>query len=124
MLNLRVPVTINALGERLLNLLKVSEADNELMIGKNAGAIEPVVNTLSLSEARTLFRWRLQDRLYRSEALVRTRLKLVLARFCMVCFLLEICALRLVTQLSIRPEGFPVIEPRSITSVFTTSHCP
>lgn len=84
MLYLRIPATVNALGERLLNLLGPSDADNESMIGQNAGAAEPVVNALSLQEARSLFRGRLQNKLYRSEALVRTRLKLVLARFCMV----------------------------------------
>jgi hypothetical protein len=89
MLYLRTPATVDALGERLLNLLGVSEADTESMIGKSAGAIEPVVDELSLQEARSLFRGRLQDKLYGSEALTRARLKLVLARFCMVRCLLE-----------------------------------
>ena len=84
MFYLRNPATVNALGERLLSFLGVSEADKESMVGKDAGAIEPVVGTLSLQKARSLFRWRLQDKLYHSGALGRTRLKLVLARFCEV----------------------------------------
>lgn len=87
MLYLRIPATVDALGERLLNLLGVSEADTESMVGKSACAIEPVVDALSPQEAKSLFRRRLQDKLYRSEALTRARIKLVLARFCMVrCF--------------------------------------
>lgn len=84
MLHLRFASTIEALSGRLVGLLEPSETDTELMVGKDAGVIELVDDPISLPVARKLFRQRLQDKLYRSEALVRIRLKYVLARFCMV----------------------------------------
>lgn len=87
LLDLRAPATIVALSGRLVGLLELSEADAEILLGEKTGMSDKIVESLSLSEARVIFRRRLQDRLYRSEPLVRSRMKLVLARFCAVSFL-------------------------------------
>lgn len=95
LLHLRVPSAIEALSGRLIGLLECSEADAEVLVGRKASASDLEDDPLSLSDARALFRRRLQDELYRSEPLVRSRVKLVLARFCAVSLIhlgLPFCA--------------------------------
>lgn len=91
LLHLRVPSTIEALGGRLLGILQTTSVDRESLLGKSAWSlgedegmdVDEDVDA-DLGVAKEVFRRRLEERFHRFEALMRTKLKLVLARFCMV----------------------------------------
>lgn len=91
LLHLRVPSTIEALGGRLLGLLQTTSVDRESLLGKSAWLVDDDEG-MDVDEdegadsgvSKEVFRRRLEERFHRSEALMRTRLKVVLSRFCMV----------------------------------------
>lgn len=84
LLHLRVPSMIDSLGPGLIELLGADAEDESAIESTSSVGANRVVAVDDSREARPRFRDGLQQALFRSSSLARSRLKLMLAKFCAV----------------------------------------